>query len=149
MCLYLWLFIFKRFSSHWCFPRKIAPRVRLDMWKGSYDVDNKEVKRWDEGIERAIKKKKKEIGRKSKGLDIFSVLNFCQFFFKYASRCFSQHSTKLAIKILMSEMSDQAWTNFYGKISYHILYISSIYLLMYFWFFRSSKHYQKWLFPAK
>ena len=48
------------------------------MWK--YDVDNKEVKRWDEGIERAIKKKK-EIGRKSKGLDIFSVLNFCQFFF--------------------------------------------------------------------
>lgn len=94
-------------------------------------------------------KKKKEIGRKSKGLDIFSVLNFCQFFFKYASRCFSQHSTKLAIKILMSEMSDQAWTNFHGKISYHILYISSIYLLMYFWFFRSSKHYQKWLFPAK
>ena len=51
------------------------------MWKGSHDVDSKEVKRWDEGIERAIKKKKKEIGRKSKGLDIFSALNFCQFFF--------------------------------------------------------------------
>ena len=48
------------------------------MWK--YDFDNKEVKRRDEGIKRAIKKKKK-IGRKSKGLDIFSVLNFCQFFF--------------------------------------------------------------------
>ena len=53
------------------------------------------------------------------------------------------NSIKLAIKILMLEMSDQAWTNFHGKISYHILYISRIYLLMYFWFFRSSKNYQK------
>ena len=27
------------------FLGKFIPRVRLDMWKGSHDVDNKEVKR--------------------------------------------------------------------------------------------------------
>ena len=47
------------------FLGKFILRVRLDMWK--YDVDNKEVKRWDEGIERAIKKKKKKLEGNLKG----------------------------------------------------------------------------------